>query len=131
MRERATIVCWRDDKVLLVARTRGRWALPGGTIKRAESPVEAASREFEEETGLCGHFFQHLFQFGGLAKRHHVFEALIPDGVEPSPRNEIARCRWFRVGKVATLAASVPTRQIVNLAIGHKNVTIQFSTDHR
>jgi len=125
MRERATVVCWRNEKVLLVARARGRWTLPGGIVKRAESPLEAAVRELEEETGLAAHTFEYLFQFGGFTKRHHVFDALLPEDAEPAPGNEIARCGWFRPSKVATLVASVPTQQIVAIANRHTNVTIK------
>ncbi|MFP3616940.1 NUDIX domain-containing protein, partial [Paraburkholderia sp. SIMBA_050] len=47
IKERATIVCYRDEQVLLVARATSRWALPGGTIKRGERPLEAAHRELQ------------------------------------------------------------------------------------
>ncbi|WP_175164627.1 NUDIX domain-containing protein [Paraburkholderia fynbosensis] len=120
MKDRATIVCRRDDKVLLVARTRSRWSLPGGTIKRDESPMEAALRELEEETSLAGTEFVYLFQFGGLSKRHHVFLADIPRDASPQPRNEIARCRWFSPVKISTLVTSIPTREIVDLSFRQK-----------
>ena len=41
----------RDDIEGIVA--PGRWGLFGGEIEAGESPVEAASRELEEETGLA------------------------------------------------------------------------------
>jgi hypothetical protein len=34
MKDRATVLCIRDGRVLLVARARSRWALPGGRIRR-------------------------------------------------------------------------------------------------
>jgi 8-oxo-dGTP diphosphatase len=118
MKERATVVCWQRDRILLVERAHSRWSLPGGTIWRDETPFEAAARELSEETSLEGYALDYLFQFGGLNKRHHVFFTLLPDDARPTPCNEIVRCRWFRPRKVATLMASVPTRQIVALLCG-------------
>lgn len=115
MKDRATILCIRKDKILLVARARSRWSLPGGTIKRAESPQQAARRELEEETTLEATDLAYLFQFGGFSKRHHVFVSHPGEDALPEPRNEILQCRWFSVAKIATLSTSVPTRGIVEL----------------
>jgi 8-oxo-dGTP diphosphatase len=121
MKDRATIICSRDGKVLLVARARSRWSLPGGTIKRSESPLDAARRELEEETSLVGAEVTYLFQFGGLSKRHLVFFLDLPQDASPEPRNEISRCRWFSPTKISTLVASIPTREIVDLFLTHEN----------
>ena len=121
MKARATIICSRDGKVLLVARTRSRWSLPGGTIKRCESPLDAARRGLEEETSLVGAEFTYLFQFGGLSKRHLVFFVDLPEDASPEPRNEISRCRWFSPTKISTLVTSIPTREIVDLFVTHEN----------
>jgi len=115
MKARATIICSRDGKVLLVARTRSRWSLPGGTIKPSESPLDAARRELEEETSLVGAEFTYLFQFGGLNKRHLVFSIGLPQGASPEPCNEISKCRWFSPIKRSMLVTSIPTREIVDL----------------
>ncbi|MFM0030750.1 NUDIX domain-containing protein [Paraburkholderia madseniana] len=121
MKDRSTIVCVRDGKVLLVARARSRWSLPGGTIKRSESPLDAALRELEEETSLAGMELTYLFQFGGLSKHHHVFRTDIRQGASVEARSEISRCRWFNPGKIATLVTSIPTREIVQLFCTHEN----------
>jgi len=42
-----------DGRVLLVGQTyRARWGLPGGLLKRRETPAAAARREVAEEVGL-------------------------------------------------------------------------------
>ncbi|WP_321948404.1 NUDIX hydrolase [Paraburkholderia sp. J10-1] len=126
MKERATVVCWQRERILLVERGRARWSLPGGTIRRDESPVDAARRELSEETTLEGHKLGCLFQFGGLNKRHHVFLCVLPDDARPRPCNEIVRCRWFSPRKVGTLVASVPTRAIVALLFASGGTTSGF-----
>jgi 8-oxo-dGTP diphosphatase len=121
MKDRATIICIREGQILLVARARSRWSLPGGSIKRSESPLDAARRELEEETSLVGVEFTYLFQFGGFSKRHLVFFVDIPRDASPEPRNEISRCRWFSPTKISTLVTSVPTREIVDLLFTHEH----------
>jgi 8-oxo-dGTP diphosphatase len=122
MKDRATVLCVRDDRILLVARERSRWALPGGRIRRDEAPHEAALRELEEETTLVADELMYLFQFNGFNTQHQVFFAEVGSDLTAQPRNEIARCRWFAPVKIPTLSASVPTRAIVELFFRHIGV---------
>lgn len=115
VKERATIVCRQRSRVLLVARTESRWSLPGGSIKRGETPLEAAHRELSEETALEGLALTYAVQFGGLTKLHHVFVTDVPVDLAPRARNEIVHCKWFPLDRLAALRASIPTRKIIEL----------------
>ena len=57
-----------DLKVLLIQRDlepfRGRWALPGGFVRVAESLDDAARRELAEETGVSRVFLEQRYTFG-------------------------------------------------------------------
>jgi 8-oxo-dGTP diphosphatase len=75
MKDRASVLCVRDDRILLFARERSRWALPGGRICRDEAPHEAALRELEEETTLVADELMYLFRFDGFNTQHQVFFA--------------------------------------------------------
>ncbi|MGU7769173.1 NUDIX hydrolase [Burkholderia sp. MR1-5-21] len=115
VKERATIVCRQGRRVLLVARTASRWTLPGGVIKRGETPLEAAHRELSEETALEGLALTYAVQFGGLTKLHHVFVTHVPVDQAPRARNEIVHCKWFALDRLEALRASIPTLKIIEL----------------
>ena len=52
----ATLICPRDDEILLVQRAfdpgRGEWGLPGGFLELGETLNQGAIRELKEETNL-------------------------------------------------------------------------------
>nr|WP_246089431.1 NUDIX domain-containing protein [Paraburkholderia guartelaensis] len=75
MKNRATVVCTRGENVLLVSRGNGRWALPGGILRRIETPAAAARREPEEETAIAGLHLRELFLFGACANAITFFIA--------------------------------------------------------
>ncbi len=46
------VVLFRADCTLLLRHTEGHWAPPKGRVETAETELEAALRELQEETGL-------------------------------------------------------------------------------
>ena len=59
-------------QVLLTKRERapdeGKWALPGGFVRIAESLEQAAERVLREKAGLRRIFFEQLYSFGALGR---------------------------------------------------------------
>ena len=61
----ACVLFWRDDgRILAVSRPDdpNAFALPGGGVDEGEAPIEAATRELKEETGLEGSGLREVFQ---------------------------------------------------------------------
>jgi len=96
-----------QGRILLIQRAdSAKWAMPGGALEVGETPVEGASREALEETGvhcrpvaLVGVFDSRLC---GTPTRHHMYHISflcepLP-GVEQEPpchAHEVLDMRWF------------------------------------
>ena len=115
MKKRATVICCRGKRILLVARTQSKWALPGGILKRGEHLSQAALRELKEETRLSGKSAKYLFDVRGKQKHHHVFACEISNRAKARPSNEISKCRWVHLDDISDLLISRPTNDIVKL----------------
>jgi len=91
---RATIICLRSGKVLLVRKKGGKWNFPGGTIEAGEQPVDAAARELEEETRLRSLALLQLCTLEAGNVVHHVFTTQFDDFTKAVADNEIVACKW-------------------------------------
>jgi 8-oxo-dGTP diphosphatase len=45
------IIAFLDDSFLMVRHAKRAWEMPGGKVEENEDPLDAAKREFVEETG--------------------------------------------------------------------------------
>jgi 8-oxo-dGTP diphosphatase len=115
LKKRATVICRRGKRILLVTRSQSKWALPGGILKRGEHLSDAALRELKEETRLSGKSAKYLFDLRGKQKHHHVFACEISNRAKARPSNEISKCRWVHLDDIPSLMTSGPTTVIVKL----------------
>jgi 8-oxo-dGTP pyrophosphatase MutT (NUDIX family) len=90
------------DRVLLVRHTYGRrsWDVPGGSIKRRESPLTAARREMSEELGLDGAPWAEVGQVRGRLDHRrdtiHCFRVELSAPALTLNRGELETAQWFR-----------------------------------
>jgi 8-oxo-dGTP diphosphatase len=102
-------------QVLLIERAKypfeGSWAVPGGFVDEGETPLEAAQRELEEETGLADLPMNQFHTFGkpGRDPRGWVvtvahWTVVRTDQVHPRAGDDAAKARWFSVNELPPLA---------------------------
>ncbi|MHB8900596.1 MAG: NUDIX domain-containing protein [Thermoguttaceae bacterium] len=102
-------------RALLVRRAKypfeGRWAVPGGFVNEGESPLHAAQRELEEETGLAALPMTQFHTFGkpGRDPRGWVvtvahWTVVRTDQVDPRAGDDAAAAGWFALDDLPSLA---------------------------
>jgi 8-oxo-dGTP pyrophosphatase MutT (NUDIX family) len=116
-------VILRGDRVLLVKQTygdRSSWVIPGGRVKRSESPIDAARREMSEELGLelVGPRVVGRFLERGGGRRETLFCVLAEAGAG-SPQLNLAELRdagWFHFAGLPE-EADWRTRRLTEVAL--------------
>ena len=104
----------------LVLRTRepfaDQWALPGGWLTAAESPVDASARTLAETTGLSPSYLEQLYAFGAVDRAPGrvisvVYWALLREDLvdqqlaeRRSAGVEIENVEWFDASDLPALA---------------------------
>ena len=103
------------------------WLPAGGELEAGETPLEAATRELREETGLNGRFgplqgAQDGVPWGYLGYEEHlagskglhlnfVFVADVADDAVVTPNEEISDWRWVDRDELARLSSPLNVRQ--------------------
>ncbi|WP_449432699.1 NUDIX hydrolase [Pseudomonas putida] len=116
-RARATVICLRSGKVLMVRKKSGRWNFPGGTIEPDETPIQAAAREFKEETDIHCDGLLELCAVEAGSILHHVFTTQYDDRAKPIASNEIAACKWVLRADLNSTSLTTSAAALLSMAL--------------
>ena len=113
-RDSAFAIILHSRHVLLVkARDKNNWQLPGGRIEPGESPVDAVVREVKEETGLRASVERLTGRYrreDGSVVRVYAARAR---GKLAGAREEILEQRWVRIRDAKEMVGSSTRRRLV------------------
>ena len=133
MIEAAGGVVWRQTsrgriEVVVVHRPRcGSWSLPKGKLERRESPLAAALREVEEETGLrceAGPELEAVQYRDRRGRKKRVrYWAMRPIHGSFAPSREVDEMRWLRLDEASSLLGS-PLDLDVLVSLGARTTTV-------
>jgi 8-oxo-dGTP pyrophosphatase MutT (NUDIX family) len=113
-RDSAFAIILHSRHVLLVkARDKQNWQLPGGRLEPGETPAQAVIREVREETGL----FARVGRLTGRYRREdgsvvRVY-AVRARGKLAGAREEIVEQRWVRVRDAKEMVGQHTRRRLV------------------
>jgi 8-oxo-dGTP pyrophosphatase MutT (NUDIX family) len=121
----------RGDEVVVIrpVRRRGRselWALPKGHLDGDETPLQAATREVREETGVEVEPIEELGEIqytyerrGGPVRKRVVFFLFEYRGGELAHDHEIEAVRWMPLEEAAKTLTHAGEREMVQRALLH------------
>jgi len=113
-RDSAFAIILHSDHILLVkARDKNNWQLPGGRLEPGESPIDAVVREVKEETGLRA-------QVGRLTGRYHREDGSIVRVYAARARGKLAGAceeivaqRWVPIREAKEMVSQNTRRRLV------------------
>jgi mutator protein MutT len=113
-RDSAFAIILHSRYVLLVkARDKNNWQLPGGRLEPGETPAQAVVREVREETGLrarVGRLTGRYRREDGSVVRVYAVRAR---GKLAGAREEILEQRWVRIREAKEMVGQHTRRRLV------------------
>ncbi len=118
-------LCWRAadegiEVLLVTSKTRGRWILPKGNVKRNETLYECARREAYEEAGVTGRIgkkaigrIEYLKPSQGRLLSVSIFQMFVTAQKDDYPEQGFRRREWFSVTEAADLVAEAELRDLL------------------
>jgi 8-oxo-dGTP pyrophosphatase MutT (NUDIX family) len=114
LRDSAFAIILHSNQVLLVkARDKHNWQLPGGRLESGETPIEAVLREVKEETGLTAEILQMTGKYrreDGTVARVYAAKAR---GKLVGASEEILEQRWVPVLEAKEMVSSNTRRRLI------------------
>ncbi|HLY08492.1 MAG TPA: NUDIX domain-containing protein [Planctomycetota bacterium] len=114
IQDSAFAIILQDEQILLVkARAKENWQLPGGRLEPGETPADALIREVLEETGLDAV----PRRLTGTYRREDGTVARIYEtrakGSLSGPRGEIVALRWVSIHDAKIMVSASTRKRIV------------------
>ena len=113
-------------RYLLILDSNGNWGFPKGHLNEGESPLDAARREVEEETGLVdlvlhgelGVIDWYFRVRGDLVHKHcHLYLLESPRGeVTPQLEEGITSCTWYGLDEALRTMPYENSRAVLKVA---------------
>lgn len=102
-------------RVLLIQRKHdpfaGAWAIPGGFVNEGETILDAAKREFLEETGIAVDGLEQLYTAGDPGRDPRGWTVTVAflaqtdaADVKPTASDDAADVKWFLLSRLPKLA---------------------------
>ena len=111
----------RGQRVLVQQRPKHKprgllWEFPGGKVEPGETDAEALQRECEEELAVkvevAGELWRTLHDYADLVVELILFEAKMPDNIQPEPL-DAHRLAWVEVEGLGALDFCEADRDLV------------------